>query len=116
MSIDAADEPRITATIEFYPPLSTYFQVLGAIDQANARNRQTLIEHHPITEFSPLADVVVACRCTPETRRDVLGLADHVQQLLLPTSSAAVEPPAAVADRPAPDEEAGAGHLPLTTK
>lgn len=76
--------------------------------------------HHSITVHTALADVVVGCACTPGVQRDSKQWADHLMAVTIdpPSTSAAGAPTAASeGDRPAPEEEAGAGRvIPFPTK
>jgi hypothetical protein len=75
--------------------------------------------HHAVTLHTPLADVVVACVCTPGVQRNAAEWAEHLLDAFyaIDTTSGAGLPGASVDDRPAPVEEAGAGRvIPFPTK
>lgn len=67
--------------------------------------------HHSITASAPLADVVVACACTPGVQRDAAGWAAHLLGAIFAIPTSGIAPESSGASVPVgevpPVEEAG---------
>lgn len=87
--VDAWLAKRAETGIDVTPGSSGYFRMLAKLDELPA----LIQKHHAITADLPLADVVVACKCSPDVERDTLAWALHLRDVM----SGATETSGAVA-------------------
>lgn len=76
--VDAWLAKRAATGVDVSPGSRGYFAALRRIDAL-----PTLIQkHHSITADLPLADVVIACKCSPDVERDVAAWAIHLRDVM----------------------------------
>jgi excisionase family DNA binding protein len=74
----AKDVEAWVATRPSVPGSTGYFAAMRRLDSLPDVIRQ----HHAITADLPLADVVIACKCSPDVERDELAWATHLRDVM----------------------------------